>query len=160
MTVAEHTAPGGELGRARTRVEDRRLVTGRGRYVEDIQLPGTLQLAIVRCPHPHARIVRVDAEAARAAPGVHAVLSGADIPAMARLPIIPLATDLKVPSYEPLAIAVARAVGQPVAAVVADGRESAADAAALVDVEYEVLDGVADAEAALADGAPLVYPEF
>src|SRR5207248_1587468 len=66
MTVAEHTAPTGELGRARTRVEDRRLVTGHGRFVEDVYLPGTLQMAVVRCPHPHARIVRIDAAAARA----------------------------------------------------------------------------------------------
>ncbi|HZR99737.1 MAG TPA: xanthine dehydrogenase family protein molybdopterin-binding subunit, partial [Chloroflexota bacterium] len=160
MTVAEHTAPTGELGRARTRVEDRRLVTGHGRFLEDIQLPGTVHLAIVRSPHPHARIVRIDTAAALAVPGVQAVLTGADVPPMTRLPIVPLATNLKVPPYEPLAVAVARAVGQPVAAVVADDRATAVDAAALVDVEYEVLDAVADAEAALADGAPLLYPEF
>jgi len=160
MTVAEHTAPTGELGRARQRVEDRRLVTGHGRYLEDIQLPGTAHLAIVRSPHPHARIVRVDAAAALAVPGVQAVLTGADLPPLTHLPIVPLAANLKVPPYEPLAVAMARAVGQPVAAVVADDRATAADAAALVDVEYEVLDAVADAEAALAEGAPLLYPEL
>jgi aerobic carbon-monoxide dehydrogenase large subunit len=160
MTVAEHTAPTGELGRARTRVEDRRLVTGHGRFVEDVPLPGTLQMAVVRCPHPHARIVGIDTAAARAVPGVLAVLTGADVPPIARLPIVPLVPNLKVPPYEPLAVSVARAAGQPVAVVVAENRGAAADAAALVDVEYEPLDAVADAEAALADGAPLVYPEY
>ena len=71
-----------------------------------------------------------------------------------------IAPELKVPPYEPLCATVARAVGIPVAAVIADERSAAFDAAALVDVEYEPLDGVADPEAALADGAPLLYPEF
>src|SRR5262245_50100542 len=127
MTVAEHTAPTGELGRGRTRVEDRRLVTGHGRFVEDVYLPGTLQMAVVRCPHPHARIVRIDAAAARALPGVLVVLTGADVPPIANLPIVPLVPELKVPPYEPLAVSVARAAGQPVAVVVAEGRGAAAD---------------------------------
>src|SRR5688572_6966833 len=137
MTAVEDPVRGGEIGRPRPRVEDRRLITGAGRYVEDIHLPGALHLAMVRCPYPHARIVRVDAAAAREAPGVRAVLVGAEVPPVTRLPIIPGAADLRVPPFEPLGATVVRAVGMPVAAVVADTRGRAADAAALVEVEYE-----------------------
>jgi carbon-monoxide dehydrogenase large subunit len=160
MTAAENAAPQAEVGRARTRVEDRRLLTGRGRYLDDHALPGTLEMAIVRSPHPHARIVGIDATAALAAPGVRAVLTGADVPPLACFPLIPLAPDARIPPFEPLAVGAARAVGAPLAAVVADSRGAALDAAALVEVAYEPLPAVADVEAALADGAPLVYPEY
>src|SRR5581483_11531372 len=149
-----------ELGRARLRVEDRRLLTGQGRYLEDVVLPGTLEMAVIRSPHPHARIVRIDVSAALAAPGVRAVLTAADAPPMPRFPVIPVTPDARVPPFELLAGEVARAVGVPVAAVVADGRGAALDAAPLVDVTYEPLPAVVDAEAALAAAAPLVYPEF
>lgn len=160
MTAADQATPPSELGRARLRVEDHRLVIGLGRFVEDVVLPGTLELAFVRSPHPHARIGGIDVAAARALPGVRAVLTAADVPAIARIPIVPVATELRVPPYEPLAREVARAVGTPIAAVVADSRGGALDAAALVDVTYDPLPAVADVEAALADGAPLVYPQF
>ena len=156
MTAAENAAPQTEVGRARTRVEDRRLLTGQGRYLDDHALPGTLEMAIVRSPHPHARIAGIDATAALAAPGVRAVLTGADVPPLARFPLIPLAPVARIPPFEPLAVGVARAVGAPVAAVVAEGRGAALDAAALVEVAYEPLPAVADVEAALAEGAPLV----
>ncbi|HEY7060551.1 MAG TPA: xanthine dehydrogenase family protein molybdopterin-binding subunit [Chloroflexota bacterium] len=152
--------PTEEIGRARLRVEDRRLLTGRGRYVDDLALPGTLDVAFVRSPHAHARIKAIDASAALGAPGVLAVLTAADVPPLTRYPLIPLAPDARIPPFEPLAAGVARAVGAPVAAVVAEGRGAAPDAAALVDVAYEPLPAVADAEAALAEGAPLVYPEY
>jgi len=160
MATAEHPAPTGEIGRSRPRVEDRRLITGQGRYVEDVQLPNTLSLAFIRSPYPHARITRIDVEAARAAPGVVAVLTGHDVPAIARPMVIPFAPNPKVPPYEPLAIDTVRHVGAPVVAVAAETREAAADAAALVEVEYEPLDAVGDAEAALAEGAPQVWPEI
>jgi carbon-monoxide dehydrogenase large subunit len=160
MTAVEHAAPSGEIGRPRLRVEDPRLVTGRGRYVEDITLPGTLHMAFVRSPYPHARIARVNAEAARAAPGVRLVLVGADVPPIPRLPVPNLSPDQKTPAYEPLATSVARFVGAPVAVVIAESRAAAVDAAALVEVDYEPLPSVADPEAALAPDAPLVYPEF
>jgi len=160
MSAVDQHAPSGEIGRPRTRVEDPRLVAGHGRYVEDIQLPGMLHMVLVRSPYPHARILRVNAEAARAASGVRLVLVGVDVPPIARLPVAAVAPELKVPPYEPLCATVARAVGMPVAAVIAEERSAAFDAAALVDVEYESLDGVADPEAALADVPPLLYPEF
>lgn len=160
MTTVEHPPPVGELGLARTRVEDLRLITGEGHYVEDITLPGTLSLAFVRSPYPHARIARIDATAAAAAPGVVGVFTGRDIPAIFPIPLLPIVPNPRVPPYEPLAIEVVRHVGTPVAAVVAESRAAAVDAAQLVEVDYEPLPAVADAEAALADGAPLVWPEF
>jgi len=160
VTAVEHPAPSGEIGRARTRVEDRRLVTGRGRYVEDITPPGTLYMAFVRSPYPHARIAGVDATAARQAPGVRLVLVGGDIPPLGRLPTQMLAPDQKVPAWEPLAASVVRSVGMPVAVVIAESRAEAVDAAQLVEVDYEPLPSVADPVAALEQGAPLVYPEF
>ncbi len=160
MTARSPGARPTELGRPRLRVEDYPLVTGQGRFVNDLAVPGTLELAIVRSPHPHARIARVDAAAALALPGVRAVLTGADMPAIPRIPFVPLAPDLRVPPFEPLDRATARAGGAPVAAVVAESRALAIDAAARVDVTYEPLAAVVDAEAALAEGAPLVYPEF
>jgi aerobic carbon-monoxide dehydrogenase large subunit len=160
MAIVEHPAPSGELGRARTRVEDPRLVTGHGRYVEDLTLPNTLSVAFVRSPYPHARITRIDVEAARAAPGVVAVLTGRDVPPIENIPLVPMAPNPKVPPYEPLAVDTVRCVGAPIVAVAAETRGQAVDAAALVDVEYEPLDSVADGEAALADDAVLVWPEF
>lgn len=159
MSAAEAT-PRGEIGRSRLRVEDRRFVRGQGRFLEDIVLPGTLALAFVRSPHPHARIVHIDAHAARAAPGVRAVLAGADVRPAAPLPLVPLVPDARLPPFEPLVSDVARAVGMPVVAVVAETPAAAVDAAALVDVEYAPLAAVADVEAALADDAPLLYPEY
>ncbi len=160
MATVEHPAPAGELGRARTRVEDQRLITGQGRYVEDLTLPNTVSLAFVRSPYAHARITRIDVTAARAAPGVVAILTGRDIPPIHNIPLVPMAPNPKVPPYEPLARDTVRCVGTPVVAVAAETREQAVDAAALVQVEYEPLEAIVDAEAALADGALLVWPEF
>src|SRR5207237_4167655 len=119
--------------------EDPRLVRGQGRYVEDIRLPGTLHMAFVRSPYPNARITSVDAAAARAAPGVRAVLVGADVTPIVRTPVANIAPDLQVPAFEPLAIEVARAVAMPVAVVVAATRDAAVDGAALVEIDYEPL---------------------
>ncbi|HEY7064979.1 MAG TPA: xanthine dehydrogenase family protein molybdopterin-binding subunit [Chloroflexota bacterium] len=160
MATAEHPAPAGEVGRARTRVEDQRLITGQGRYVEDVSLPNTLSLAFVRSPYAHARITKIDVEAARQAPGVVAVLTGQDVPVIPKMPLVPMAPNPNVPPYEPLARDTVRCVGAPVVAVAAETRAQAVDAAQLVDVEYESLDAVVDAEAALEDGAVILWPEF
>jgi carbon-monoxide dehydrogenase large subunit len=160
MTTVEHPAPVGELGLARTRVEDLRLITGQGRYVEDIALPGTLWLAFVRSPYPHARITRIDTAAAAAAPRVVGVFTGRDFPPIHPIPLLPIVPNPRVPPYEPLAREVVRHVATPVAVVVAESRAAAADAAQLVEVDYEPLPAVADAEAALAHDAPVLWPEF
>ncbi|GAA4787452.1 molybdopterin-dependent oxidoreductase [Actinomycetospora chlora] len=139
------------------RDEDAALVTGAGRFVDDLDpLPGTLVAAVVRSPHPHARIRGVDLERARAHPGVAAVIGPDEVRAAVRP--FPLSTSTPMP-YLPSAVDVARYVGEPVAVVVASDRYVAEDAAELVEVDYAPLDVVVDTRAALEPGAPLLHPE-
>ena len=154
------------IGQAVTRIEDDRLLTGRGRYVDDLSFDGELHVSFVRSPHPHARIASVDATEAKAAEGVVMVLSGADLVAegVAPFPASPALRGGKgqpqtTPPYFPLATDTARFVGQAVAAVVGESRAAAERAAALVAVDYEPLPAVATIDEALAPGAPLVWPD-
>lgn len=154
------------IGQAVTRIEDDRLLTGRGSYVDDLRCDGALHAVFVRSPHAHARIASVGANEARAAEGVVAVLAGADLAAggVAPLPANPALRGAKgepqtTPPYFALATDAVRFVGQPVAAVVAESRAAAERAAALIAVEYEPLPAVATIEDALAPGAPLVWPD-
>jgi carbon-monoxide dehydrogenase large subunit len=154
------------IGQAVTRIEDDRLLTGRGRYVDDLSFDGELHVSFVRSPHPHARIASVDATEAKAAEGVVMVLSGADLVAegVAPFPASPALRGGKgqpqtTPPYFPLATDTARFVGQAVAAVVGESRAAAERAAALVAVDYVPLPAVATIEEALAPGAPLVWPD-
>jgi carbon-monoxide dehydrogenase large subunit len=149
------------VGQPVRRKEDRRLLTGAGRYLDDLQLPGTLQVAFVRSPHPHARIMTVDASAALQLPGVVAVLAGAEAAALAG----PIQAVRQVPAYhETRAPLIARDrvlfVGQIVAAVIARSRALAEDAADLVSVAYEPLAPVLDPRAAMAEGAPPLHPDL
>jgi carbon-monoxide dehydrogenase large subunit len=118
------------------RLEDPRLVQGQARYVDDLQLPGLGHLAFVRSPHPHARVAGIDAGSAQAAPGVAAVLLATDLGALAPKPMTVAPPGFRVPPHAPLALDAVRYVGQPVAAVVADDRYRARDAADVVDVRY------------------------
>ncbi|WP_328309450.1 xanthine dehydrogenase family protein molybdopterin-binding subunit [Actinomycetospora sp. NBC_00405] len=139
------------------RDEDAALVSGAGRFVDDLDpLPGTLVAAIVRSPHPHAGIRGVDLARARAHPGVAAVIGPEEIGAAVRP--FPLSTTTPMP-YLPSAVDTARYVGEPVAVVVAGDRYVAEDAAELVEVDYEPLDVVVDTHAALEPGAVLLHPE-
>ena len=162
------TAPSEQwVGRSVPRKEDAPLVTGTGMYVPDMNLPGTLEVAFVRSPLPHARITRIDTSAALALDGVVAVFAGPDI----RDHVTPLVLDQEAPppgleaadpqilpaTIEILADGEVRHVGQAVAAVVAETRYLAEDAAELVLVEYEDLPAVIDPEAAKQPGAPIVY---
>lgn len=154
------------IGQAVTRIEDDRLLTGRGSYVDDLRLDGELHAVFVRSPHAHARIASIDASEAKAAEDVVAVLTGADLVGggVAPFPANPALRGAKgqpptTPPYYPLATDAVRFVGQPVAAVVAESRAAAERAAALVAVDYEPLPAVATIEAALAPGAPLVWPD-
>jgi len=151
---------GRETGAHRKRVEDPKLVQGHGRYVEDIQLPGTLEVAFVRSPHGHARIARVHLEAARGAAGVVAAWSGRDVADAPRIPNRIRFAELNVSPLPPLAHEAVALIGYPVAAVAATDRGLAYDAAGLVEVDYDPLPVVVDAEAALAPSAPLVHPEL
>jgi carbon-monoxide dehydrogenase large subunit len=146
------------------RVEDPRVLLGKSRYVDDIRLPGTVALAFVRSPYAHARLVRVNVSAAQAHPGVLAVLTGEDVAGV----IKPLRVEYdpaRAPTHKScdwpvLAQGRVRFVGEAVAAVVADTRYVAEDAAALVEVEYDPLDVVWDMEKALEPGSPLVHEEW
>jgi 2-furoyl-CoA dehydrogenase large subunit len=135
--------------------EDRRFVAGKGRFAADIALPGMRHVALVTCPHPAARIIAIDKRAALGLPGVHHVLDGQDLAAAT----LPLAAGLDTPHVprRPLALDVARYAGEWVAAVVADSRALAEDAAEMVRVEYEPLPFVLDAEEAFAPGSPPVH---
>ncbi|HEU5276450.1 MAG TPA: xanthine dehydrogenase family protein molybdopterin-binding subunit [Xanthobacteraceae bacterium] len=149
------------FGASVKRKEDPALLTGRGRYVDDIHLPGMLEVVVLRSPHAHALIRGIDKRGALALPGVHAVVTHADLPESMRRQTVPLL----VPSpaikqvYMPYCLAKDEAcfVGEPVALVVAESRYIAEDAAALVDVDYEPLPAIADCAAALAPGAPLAH---
>ena len=147
-------------GRALPRLEDARFLTGRGRYVDDVDCPGQLHLHVVRAPHAHAAIARIDTTAARALPGVHGIYTAADLAALGPLPCpfdLPMVEPLVVPPRHALARDRVRHVGDPVAFVVADTPAIAQDAAELVAVDYRVLPAVVDARAALAPGAPLLW---
>ena len=148
------------IGQPIVRIEDAALLTGAGRFVDDIAVPGALEAAFVRSSFAHARIKSVDVAAARAAPGVHAVLTYADIRPLLtqdRMPL-ELRVELLPPNVTPYPLAKDEVVfcGEAIAAVIADSRYAAEDAAALVQVEYEPLPAVADCLAAIDPAAPRV----
>ena len=142
------------------RVEDPRLLRGAGRFVADLQLPGTLSVAFVRSPHPRARILGIDASAAVAATGVVRVLSGTDLGKVNRpLPLmVPSPAPVHPVTQRPIATGQVSHQGEIVAAVVASDRYRAEDAAGLVHTHYEPLPAVADASGALAAHAPILHP--
>ncbi|MCA6117376.1 molybdopterin-dependent oxidoreductase [Bradyrhizobium sp. WSM 1738] len=146
------------VGRSIERVEDAALLTGRGRFIDDIGTPpGTLHAAILRSPHAHADIISIDAEAARRAPGVAAVLTGKQIEALTSS----LVVGVKAPvECWPIATKRVRYVGEPVAVVVASDRARAEDAVELIDVEYRPCMAVVDPLAALAADAPVLHDGF
>ncbi|HTR90881.1 MAG TPA: xanthine dehydrogenase family protein molybdopterin-binding subunit [Trebonia sp.] len=143
------------------RSEDPRILTGGGRYVDDIKLPGMLHAAFVRSPLAHGRVVAVDAAAARELPGVVAVYTGADMAAMTLPGQDPLFAMLggggPAPEYTLLATDKVRFVGDPVAIVVAESRYLAEDGCELVEADYEDLPPVASAAAALDAGNPPLF---
>ncbi len=150
----------GYFGRRQARVEDDALVTGRGRYVDDIRLPGMAHVAIVRSRMAHAGLTRVDVARARAAKGVVAVFTADDLPPSARvLPDCHAHPALVSKDLPVLAPDRVRYVGEPIAAVVAEDRYLAEDAAELVEVEYEPRPAVVDLERALEPGATLVHDD-
>ena len=151
------SAPEHKFVSANRRVrEDRRFVVGRGNYVADVKRDGTLHVALVPSQHTAARIVAIDATAALAMPGVHLVVTGADLAAA----VEPLMNGLDTPDVRrfPLAVGQVRYNGEWVAAVVAESRALAEDAAELVEVEYEPLPFVLDAEEALRPDSTPVHP--
>jgi carbon-monoxide dehydrogenase large subunit len=157
--TTEHT-PGGLIGTSVRRVEDRVLITGKGCYVDDIQLPGMLHLAFLRSPHPHAKILSVHTSTAQAMPGVVAVVTGDDLSERLHVPVLPMVPGMQIPPHPLLARSVVHAAGVPVAAVVAQSQALAQDAVSAIAVEYAALPVVVTAEKALEPGAPLAREEL
>ena len=159
------------IGRSLTRREDRRLLTGRGQFIADLDLPRMLHAVFVRSPHAHARIKAIDTSRAAAAPGVIHALTGPELAQL--LPPVP-ATQLALPSkwttqvqhkfinpQQPLlAHDKVRHVGEAVAVIVAEDRYAAEDAAELVELDLDPLPAVLDPEAALGAGSPIVHDSF
>ncbi len=154
MSDADQGA-GGWVGKSIQRHEDPRLLTGRGRFMDDIEVGRVCHAAVVRSLHPHAEIRKVEAEAALASPGVRAVLLPEDVAAMSDpfACAVPAKMD-----YRPSAVGRARYAGEPIAVVVAESRYLAEDAAERVEVDYEPLPAVVDVEAAAGPDAPLLHP--
>ncbi|SPF55386.1 aerobic-type carbon monoxide dehydrogenase, large subunit [Candidatus Sulfopaludibacter sp. SbA4] len=148
------------VGKGIRRQEDPRLITGTAVYVDDIKMPGMHHAAIVRSPHAAARIAGINTEAALAHPGVVAVFTGADVKNLGAVPCASSLPGLRVPHHHLLAQDRVYYTGHPVAVVVATDRYVAADAASLVEVQYDPQPAVADPEKALAAGAPAVHPQW
>lgn len=145
------------IGKALLRREDYRFVTGQGRYLDDVVVPGALHAHFVRSPHAHARIRSIDIEAARQAEGVVAIVSGRELAEWTTpLRMAPPIEGLRPVEFSTLPIDKVRFIGDPVVCIVARDRYLAEDAAELVNIDYDALDAVADLEHALAASAPLV----
>ena len=164
----------GEIGKPRRRVEDRRLVTGRGEFADDFAPRRLAHASMVRSPHAHARICGIDASRAAALPGVLTVLTGADAAADGMRPIphnpdwkggpdvelrLPDGFEVVLTPNLPLPVDTVRYCGEAVALVVAETAALATDAAERVAVDYEPLPAVTDAQAARGDGAPQLWPD-
>ena len=148
------------FGAAVKRTEDPALLTGKGHFVDDIRLAGTLHACFVRSPHAHATIRGIETAAARALPGVHLVLTHYDLPEPARKPmtlLVPNAAITQLFTPQILVRDEACYVGEPIAMVVADTRHIAEDAASLVEIDYEPLPAASDCLAAIDPAAPRVH---
>jgi aerobic carbon-monoxide dehydrogenase large subunit len=146
------------------RLEDPTLLTGRGRFVDDIKLAGALHACFVRSPHAHAAIRSIDASAARTMPGVHAVLTADDLPprmASSQIPMLVPNPSIATPRTQ---LALARRevcyVGQTIAVAIADNRYLAEDAAAAVNVDFDLLPAVSDCRDAVLPGAPPAHSDL
>ena len=150
------------IGASVRRTEDRRFLTGRGRYVDDLPLEGALHIALVRSMHAHARVSRVDRARLRGLPGIAGVFTLDDLPELREALPPPAVAAVSLQAYRQSALADGRVrfVGEPIAVVVASDPYRAADGAAAVTVDYEPLPAAIDAEWALAADAPLVHSDW
>ncbi|MFQ5916368.1 MAG: xanthine dehydrogenase family protein molybdopterin-binding subunit [Candidatus Binatia bacterium] len=144
------------VGRSVRRAEDKRLLTGKGQFVDDMKRPGMCHAAVLRSPYPHAIIKSVDVSDALKISGVRGVLTGEDVGRMSRP--FPQAVDEPI-EYYCIAVDRARYVGEGVAVVVAEDRYIAEDALQAIRVDYEALPPVVDVEKAIEDGAPILHPK-
>jgi carbon-monoxide dehydrogenase large subunit len=157
-----HDQPNSYIGRSVPRPNARRLLQGRGKFVDDISLPRMLHAAFVRSPYAHARVAGIDKSEALKQPGVFAVVTGKDLEDIIK-PWVGVLTHLdglkSAPQYA-LPVEKASWQGEPVAAVLADSRAEAEDGAVLVEVDWEELPAVTDAETALDPATPVIHPEL
>ncbi len=154
---------GPEIGKARRRKEDARLITGRTRWTDNLTLPGMLHLAVLRSPVAHARITSIDTSAAKQVPGVIDVYTADDLDPEGTIGMPcawPITPDMKWPRRPILAQGKVNYAGEGIAVVVARSPEAAEDALAEIDVEYDELPVVLGLENALADDAPLVHEDL
>jgi carbon-monoxide dehydrogenase large subunit len=162
MTLVDEPAaatPQKEVGKARRRKEDARLITGRTTWTDNMVLPGMLHLAVVRSPVAHAKITNVDVSAAKDAPGVLAVYTGRDLAEeQGSLPCAwPVTPDMVNPGHPSIAVDEVNHVGEAVAVIVARSKTAAQDAVELVDIDYDLLPVVLDMEEAIKADAPLCH---
>ena len=153
MTMTEnHTNT--VIGTRMLRREDPALLTGEGKYTNDLNIPGALHLAVLRSPYAHAKIISIDTSAAKALPGVIAVYTGAELASEWAGPMPcawPVTPDMKNPAHYPLAVSKVCYVGDGVVAILATNETASRDALDLVDVQYEPLKAVVDVEESLKD---------
>ncbi|HEY4191379.1 MAG TPA: xanthine dehydrogenase family protein molybdopterin-binding subunit, partial [Mesorhizobium sp.] len=154
------------IGARVARKEDKRFITGAGRYVDDMVVPGMKHAAFVRSPYAHAQIKKIDVKAAQAMPGVIGVLTGKEIKADGIGNLIcgwmihsKDGTPMKMGAWSPLAFDKVRYVGDAIAIVVADTKGQARDAAEAVEITFKELKSVTDASKAMEKGAPQIHPE-
>ena len=154
--------PNSYIGRSVPRPDARRLLIGRGRFVDDRQLPRMVHATFLRSPHPHARIGAIRVDLAKALPGVVGVFTGKDLAEHVKpwSGVLTHLQGLRSPNQYPLAVDTARWQGEPVVMVIAESRAIAEDACGLIDIVYEPLAAAADMEKALDTDAPVIHSEF
>ena len=157
--TTEHNSDG-LIGASIRRVEDPLLISGKGCYVDDINLPGMLHMMVLRSAYPHAKIVSIDTGTARSMKGVVAVVTGPELPERLNINAQVMFPGQKIPPHPVLARGAVHAPGTPVAAVVAESRAIAQDACNAIEVEYQPLPSIQNAEDALKPGAPLAREEL
>ncbi len=161
--IHPYDRPNSYIGRNLSRTRAKRAVAGRGRYTDDITPPRCLHAAFVRSPYAHAKITRIDTAAAKAAPGVRLVMTGAELAEMCTGPWVGTLTvfdNMKAEPQYPMAVDRACWHGEPVVMIVADTRAQAEDAGELIEIDYEELPVVIDKEKALAPGTPAIHPNL
>ena len=150
------------IGAPIKRKEDPRLITGQGKFTDDVYPRGAVHMAVLRSPHAHARILNIDTSKAKAYPGIVAVITGADVNdrCLTTFRLFGVREGMNARSRWPMASDVARYLGEPVVAVVATSLSAAWDAVELIDVSYEALPAVVDMEQAMESDSTLVHPDF
>jgi carbon-monoxide dehydrogenase large subunit len=157
--TTEHNSDG-LIGASIRRVEDPLLISGKGCYVDDINLPGMLHMMVLRSAYPHAKIASINTDVAKSMKGVVAVVTGPELPERLNINAQVMFPGQKIPPHPVLARGAVHAPGTPVAAVIAESRAIAQDACNAIEVEYQALPSIQNAEDALQPGAPLAREEL